>query len=193
MKLRFEDRTIGSVAELLSRLKDDQQALEGSDQSRARQPTWYRGLEDKGLPLVPSMFRPETRFSAKNELFLMNLFNQNAHQFLDSRPQGEWEWLFLMRHHGLPSRLLDWTESPLVGLYFALFHTGNTVPTTKTDGTLGCLLPTALNELRNVPEPTTVPMFSDEEGREFSPDAVTELYRPTRLDWETSELGSVDI
>ena len=185
LNLRFEDRTIESVADLLSHLAADQQALAQAGLPAAGSPLWYRGLEDAGFSLIPSLHRPTTQLDGKNEWFLMNLFKQNAHQFLEFRPQGEWEWLLLMRHHGLPSRLLDWTESPLVGLYFALFAARTRSPSPDRDGALWCLLPTQLNQLLNVPEPSTLPMFNDEERRDYSADTVTDLYRPTRLDWRT--------
>jgi hypothetical protein len=52
-------------------------------------------------------------------------------------PQKDWEHLFAMQHHGLPTRLLDWSENALVGAYFAADHdpamcpcgTGACVPT----------------------------------------------------------------
>ena len=51
---------------------------------------------------------------------LIKRFKQNAFQFLDLVPKDEWEWIFLMQHYRVPTRLLDWTESPLIGLYFAV-------------------------------------------------------------------------
>lgn len=110
----------------------------------------YRGVSDVDLhKLVPTIGRSSSDLAAilKNERELLWLFKTHARPWLAQQPSSDWEWLAIAQHHGLPTRLLDWTRNPLVGLFFACRSSFN------TDGALYCLhAPELIN-----PEPGTDP------------------------------------
>jgi FRG domain len=126
---------------------------------------WFRGHADKDWSLLPGLLRNVGRAS---EGTLLAKFRQRAAMLADQRPATTFEWTFLMQHYGVPTRLLDWTESPLVALYFAVESFANHV---EKDAVLWCLYPTVLNKAANVvndQEPGYIPSFEDEELESYS-------------------------
>lgn len=83
---------------------------------------WYRGLHKRQWPLVPRLYRPRnnTRDLLDIEDEIREEFVRRAPSLTTHKPANAWEWYFLMQHYGAPTRLLDWTESPQIGLYFAV-------------------------------------------------------------------------
>jgi hypothetical protein len=92
----------------------------------------FRGVTDaKTYELVPSVGRPAKLQGATldkrtaEEKHALKRFRLDGAQYVSGNPSA-WDWMILARHHGLPVRLLDWTRSPLVALYFAVWDNQGT-------------------------------------------------------------------
>jgi hypothetical protein len=122
---------------------------------------WFRGHRDGRWKLDPTLSREDL---LRRELELTKRFKQNAFQFLLRIPAEEWEWMFLMQHYSVPTRLLDWTENPLIGLYFATRDSEFKAGERKPPAVVWCLFPQKLNEMAGMVLGSVddIPAFGDE-------------------------------
>lgn len=112
----------------------------------------YRGVSNVSHQLIPSIGRniADATKTKQFEHEAMWLFQTHARPFLTHVPSNDWEWLALAQHHGLPTRLLDWTRNPLVALYFACTGAND------TDAALYSLPAPSLLNTQQEPDPFKV-------------------------------------
>lgn len=171
--MRYPDRTIKSVADMLGALKA---------QTKKTKLIWFRGHSRRNWKLVPSLARTARNLNAESAL--IKRFMQNAVPHIDTPLRDEWEWMFLMQHHRAFTRLLDWTESPLTALYFAVFEDRHR----NAAGAVWCLDPVALNREAKIPEFKFAP-----EVPAFGRDKSLDSYLPSRVDESPAAMAPVAI
>jgi hypothetical protein len=90
---------------------------------RRRDTGIYRGASDASRPLLTSLDRlgglnpPHSKRELEGHI--LRNFIRYSRPHLPTAPVNEWEVLVAAQHHGVPTRLLDWTYSPLVAAHFA--------------------------------------------------------------------------
>ena len=119
---------------------------------RENEEWWYRGHPAQ-YTLRPSLFRLLDSGFNKKENDSRSIFDLEYDLFFEFASRGpglqdaglsSWDMLAYMRHHGLPTRLLDWTESLGIALFFAI-HDAD--PSASTEPELWILNPYGLNEI----------------------------------------------
>jgi len=123
------EKEIRSIGELESVVKTWEQRF--SSEGRAFPPIWYRGQGNFEWELTPEIERhkflktvdeggnPQPGILRSRELTINKEFKRRAAPML-SRGTDYIDIYLLARHHGLPTRLLDWTRNPLAALFFAV-------------------------------------------------------------------------
>ncbi|MBK1653673.1 FRG domain-containing protein [Allochromatium vinosum] len=138
--------------------------------------TIYRGQSSFSYTLSPGIgrmkFYIKSTSATEEENIMFSRFKERAFLCTGIQLIDDWDWLVLAQHHGLPTRLLDWTRNPLVALYFAV---ENDESNDDAAVYIACNLPKIKPE--NTPDPFSV--------------STLHYFVPRRVSWRVAAQSGV--
>jgi type I restriction enzyme M protein len=89
--------------------------------------SFFRGESNSDWNLRPSIgrFLDDNKLDDKIEKQIFSAFKKRCYHKVQKVPKNDFEWMMICQHHGLPTRLLDWTLNPLIALYFSVCEMPN--------------------------------------------------------------------
>jgi hypothetical protein len=123
--LNIDIKSVGVKMSKVKRIKDKADLSEFiAEFCFSGQKYLFRGVKKDGYQLIPSVGRCKTnenrQFTVNDEIKMLDLFKQKAYGFIKEHINCKLELLAIAQHHGVPTRLLDWTTNPLTAIYFAV-------------------------------------------------------------------------
>jgi hypothetical protein len=146
---------------IINKVHDLLDNLDSLHASGVEERIYFRGQDKFLWGLLPTVFR-EDNYKYESSRYIE--FTYQARTRYPNCPDDHdfVSWLFLMRHFGMPTRLLDWTQSPLVALFFAVENPNYQ----KFDGSLFSL---ATNTLLNY--------YSDYKGISLNDPKIISIFK----------------